>query len=239
MNGSRLRAWLELVRISNAPTVASNALTGCAIGAGGAVFPWGVWGVVAPALMLLYVAGMATNDVADASVDRAERPGRPIPSGRVSRAAAGWFAAAATAVALVMLAALDWRAGAAGAGLALCSLAYNLTHRLSAASVVLMGACRALAVVTAAIAPGRFPDDALWTLVAAAGGLWVYVVLISVVARAEAGDRRRVRVVVAMLCAISLLDAAWLAALGWWTPAGVALVCFVLAAWGQRRILGT
>jgi 4-hydroxybenzoate polyprenyltransferase len=203
------------------------------------VCPGGGGATAAAALVLLYAAGMATNDVVDAAVDRVERSRRPIPSGRLSRSGAGVFAAVATAIALALLAALDWRAGAAGAGLALCSLAYNLTHRLSAASVVLMGGCRALAVVTAALATGPVPGDARWTLAAAAGGLWAYVVLISVVARAEAGDRRRVRVVVAMLCAISLLDAGWLAALGWWPQAGAALACFALAAWGQRRILGT
>ena len=43
---------------------------------------------------LLYAGGVALNDVYDADVDRQERPERPIPSGRVSLAAArrlGWM----------------------------------------------------------------------------------------------------------------------------------------------------
>jgi hypothetical protein len=60
-----------------------------------------------------------------------------------------------------------------------------------------------------------------------------------VIARGEAGNRRRIRLVVALVCGISLLDAAWLAALGWWPQAGLAVVCFVLALAGQRRVLGS
>lgn len=238
MSSTRARAWLELMRVSNTPTVVSNALTGVALGAAPtAPFPWRDFALAAPALVLLYIAGMATNDVIDAATDRDERPGRPIPSGRVSRAAAGWFALLATAVALVLLTVADWRAGVGGAALALGALAYNLTHRWHAASVVIMGACRALAVVTAALAVGA-PRELL-PLAIVSAILWVYIVLISIVARSEAGNRNRVRTVVAMICAVSLLDAAFLGVLGWWTQAAIAVLCFILAALAQRRILGS
>ena len=42
---------------------------------------------------LLYAGGVALNDVYDVDIDRQERPERPIPSGRISLAAArrlGW-----------------------------------------------------------------------------------------------------------------------------------------------------
>lgn len=239
MKAGRLRAWLELMRVSNTPTVVSNALTGGAIGASVGGYPWRAFALAAPALVLLYVAGMAANDVVDAAVDRQERPSRPIPSGRLPRGAAGWFAVVATAVALVLLTCAGWRAGVWGAGLAICSLAYNVTHRWTSASVVLMGGCRSLAVVTAAYAAGHVTESETWKLAAVAGGLLVYVILISMVARNEAGDRKRVRIVVGMVCAISLIDAAVLGVLGWWAPAGLAVGCFIAAAWGQRRILGS
>lgn len=235
----RMRAWLEIMRISNAPTVVSNALTGCAIGAAGGAFPWGTWGLVAPALVLIYVAGMATNDVLDVGTDRVERPGRPIPSGRVARRAAGAFAVLATLAALGLLAIVSWRAAASGGVLVVMALAYNLLHVRSSLTVVLMGGCRAMAVGTAAVASGWWFGGPVVALGVVCGILWAYIVLISLVARAEAGDRRRVRVVVSMLCAISLLDAGVLAVLGWWVPAGVALVCFGVSAWAQRRVLGS
>ena len=39
---------------------------------------------LAAASSCLYLAGMALNDYADRDVDAVERPGRPIPSGRVT-----------------------------------------------------------------------------------------------------------------------------------------------------------
>ena len=42
---------------------------------------------------LLYLAGLVLNDVFDLEIDRHERPERPLPSGRISLAAArrlGW-----------------------------------------------------------------------------------------------------------------------------------------------------
>jgi 4-hydroxybenzoate polyprenyltransferase len=235
---SPLRAWLELLRVSNAPTVVSNALTGCALAVqADAPYPWRSFALTAPALVLIYIAGMATNDVLDAATDRAERPGRPIPSGRIKRSAAAWFAILATITALVLLTAADWRAGAAGAALSLCALLYNITHRLSPATVILMAGCRSLAIITAACSAGGPPNWPRVLIIAAILG--AYVVALSLVARGEAGDMKRIRVVVAMVCAISLLDAVFLAFLQRFTQAGVAVGCFFLAAWGQRRILGS
>lgn len=234
----RWRAWLELMRVSNAPTVVSNALTGCALAVTpGAAYPWLKFALVAPALVLIYIAGMATNDVIDAATDRSERPSRPIPSGRVSRSAAGWFALLATVAGLAMLTAADWRAGVAGAALALCALAYNVTHRFSAVTVLLMAGCRALAIVTGACAAGGPPD---WQkALIAACVLGAYIVILSGVARNEAGNRNRIRVVVAMVCAVSLIDAAMLMVLERFVQAGIAAACFVLAAIAQRRVLGS
>src|SRR5690606_25750916 len=39
--------------------------------------------------MLLYTGGIVFNDVFDASLDKIERPERPIPSGRITRFSAG------------------------------------------------------------------------------------------------------------------------------------------------------
>lgn len=235
---SRLRAWLELLRISNAPTVVSNALSGCALAAQAeAPYPWRSFALAAPALVLIYFAGMATNDLVDAAADRRERPGRPIPSGRITRGAAASFAILATIAALALLTAADWRAGVAGAALSVCALLYNLTHRFSPATVLLMAACRSLAIITAACALGP-PAD--WKpILIVAGLLGAYVIALSLVARGEAGNRARIRIVVGMVCAISLLDAGVLAAIERFPQAGIAVGCFLLAAWGQRRILGS
>ncbi|MEY4182264.1 MAG: hypothetical protein RLZZ217_890 [Planctomycetota bacterium] len=85
-------AWLELTRISNVLTVATNALVGLWIAhllAGQATIEgFLAWmprhvGIVA-GTCLLYLFGMVLNDILDRDLDAAERPTRPLPSGRVA-----------------------------------------------------------------------------------------------------------------------------------------------------------
>ena len=86
-----LWAWLELTRISNVLTVATNAMVGLWVAhllAGQATIERFIdWmprhvGVVA-GICLLYLFGMVLNDLLDRDVDAHERPARPLPSGRV------------------------------------------------------------------------------------------------------------------------------------------------------------
>jgi len=85
-------AWLELTRISNVLTVATNALVGLWVAhllAGQATIERFVdWmprhvGVIA-GICLLYLFGMVLNDLLDRDVDAHERPTRALPSGRVA-----------------------------------------------------------------------------------------------------------------------------------------------------------
>ena len=48
------------------------------------------WLPLLAASMVLYASGIMLNDVFDFEVDRLERPGRPLPSGRASRRTAAW-----------------------------------------------------------------------------------------------------------------------------------------------------
>jgi len=76
------RAWLQLARVSNTPTVVSNTVAGAVLVSTAAAT--GSVVVVAIAIALFYTAGMVLNDVLDYEVDRRERPERPLPSGQVS-----------------------------------------------------------------------------------------------------------------------------------------------------------
>ncbi|MEO8718921.1 MAG: UbiA family prenyltransferase, partial [Burkholderiales bacterium] len=80
---------LRLGRVSNLPTVWTNALAGTVLaGAGGfgAEFV-----LVLLAFSLFYTGGMFLNDAFDAPFDAVHRPERPIPRGEVSlRAVFGW-----------------------------------------------------------------------------------------------------------------------------------------------------
>lgn len=198
-----LRAWAELGRVSNLPTVLTNVLVGAAIGAGTAVggaaedplrevigaapppIPWLPAAVAALAVALLYTGGMILNDAVDAAVDRAERPGRPIPSGRVGRRTAFLAAAALLAVGIATTIPLGGPALGFALSLAGVIVLYNALHRLHPATVLLMGACRALVYPLAAAAVAWPLDLApvLWI----AGAVGLYTVLLSLVARGEAG----------------------------------------------------
>jgi 4-hydroxybenzoate polyprenyltransferase len=141
----------------------------------------------AAAELLLYLFGLADNDIAGAKSDATLAPDRPIPSGaisllsaRVARAACLFGAAAVGAAA--RLPALWW---ALAGGLALLIVLYNrLKDRLGGVSYLAMGACRGLALLTGAAAVfeaagGRLCDDcggAVWSMALPAALAWtVYV----------------------------------------------------------------
>lgn len=190
-----MRAWLELARLSNLPTVVTNVLVGAALGGMGRGLdgiPWLAVSAVAAAVILFYIGGMAMNDVVDRDIDRQQRPGRPIPSGRISVRDAAAFTVACFAMG-VGLAAL------AGPPVLLLSLLlvgaivmYNRFHKTVAFSVMLMGLCRAMVYIMAAAAVA-WPPDAVATVTLAVS-MTAYIALVSVVARVETGttlDGRR------------------------------------------------
>lgn len=249
-------AWLELGRVSNLPTVWANTLHGfgaavyLAARGAGMLPPAGLGTYLDQGFMLLvgmsliYTAGMVLNDVCDAAVDARERPGRPIPSGRVSRRSAG---VVGVALLLVGVAATAVYASAAVTLLAIllaaCVLAYNLFHHHRAAGAVLMPSCRALVILTAGSVLGfnvMLPGGWLHLALPAAT-LAVYTAVISAVARSEAkpGQAARQRIVVALIAAMPLLDAAFLAALGLWPLAGFCVACSVATLIAQRWVWGS
>jgi len=93
------QAVAELVRLPAVLSVPGDVLVGAAASGQSRDVPRAAG--LAAASSCLYLAGMALNDYADRDVDAVERPGRPIPSGRVTPGfalglAAGLTAAAAT-----------------------------------------------------------------------------------------------------------------------------------------------
>lgn len=198
----RLRAYAELGRISNLPTTITNVLVGAAAGAtslaitpptGPGLTPYAVptgvpldWLRIAAAWLAVacfYVAGMALNDVADVALDRVDNPQRPIPSQRISRAAALRFAVIALLAGLVIVLALSMAALISAAVLVALLLAYNLLHLKFAGSVALMGLCRGMVYVIAATAM-TWPVD-WFTLGILAGAMTLYTICFSVIARSE------------------------------------------------------
>ncbi|MEU5781806.1 SCO3242 family prenyltransferase [Micromonospora lupini] len=137
----------ELVRAPAALSVPGDVVAGAA--AAGALSPRTP--ALAGASVLLYWAGMAANDWADRRLDAVERPERPIPSGRVTPAAALGLAAGLTAAGVGVAAAVGGRRAAALAvPLAASIWGYDLLAKNTAAGPAVMAACRGLDVLLGA-----------------------------------------------------------------------------------------
>lgn len=184
---SRLRAYLALGRVSNLPTVWTNVGSGLVLSR--APLDGAVACRLVASMSLFYVAGMFLNDAFDREIDRVERPTRPIPSGAVGVAEvfAVGFALMGAGLGIVLWnrAVVQERSwGAPGAAFVLGGLIvlYDAWHKKNPLSPVVMGACRAMIYLTAALAAGGFIGPTLrWAALALAG----YVVGLTFVARQE------------------------------------------------------
>jgi hypothetical protein len=179
---------LRLGRVSNLPTVWTNALAGVVLAggaAGDARVPW-----ILLALSLCYVAGMYLNDAFDREFDARHRPERPIPSGEVSARTVftAGFGMLAGGVALLAwlgfgtVQGTGWPPLAAGVALAAAILWYDLHHKNNPSSPLLMGLCRALVYVVAACVVLAHPPVAVFV-----GALLLlsYLIGLTYVARQE------------------------------------------------------
>lgn len=245
-----LHAWLELMRLSNAPTVVSNVLAGVAAGAmvhpGAEGIPAWATGQVLLGALLCYSAGMVLNDAFDARADAAERPSRPIPSGRIALALARAVGLVMLAVGTALLAfagmPADGSGGIVGSAtfpwavlLGSCVLAYDVLHLQLPGASGLVAGCRALVVAIAALAVS---PQAPWPVVAwIALPLLAYVLCVGIAARDEvAGLRGPARVVAWALPALAVVapvGVRWMAAIEppaepWSMPLTAA--CIALAA---------
>ena len=241
---TRLRAWLELTRGANLPTVWSNVLVGwllaVAFGANldAGSFPQLGWALLGGSL--LYTAGMFLNDAADAAWDAAHRRERPVPSGRVSARAA---ALAGGALLLLGVAACHLASPAAGvAGLVLASLvlAYTRWHKTRpAAAPWLMGACRALLPLVGFLAnpPDLTPPAALSLLLAHALALGLFTSGISLLARHEAtgGEPGRLARALPLLATLPLPAVLLAQGATPWVALIWACGLMLLPAWSRRR----
>jgi len=149
---------LRLGRVSNLPTVLSNILAGVAL-SGGSTWDPRILPLIL-ALSLFYIAGMFLNDAFDWEVDAVERPNRPIPSKEVTAKTVyilGGFMLTGGLLILVGIGYLSpngtgsW---SAVAGVILCGLIvlYDWYHKKNPLSPLIMGACRMMVYIIAALA---------------------------------------------------------------------------------------
>jgi 4-hydroxybenzoate polyprenyltransferase len=230
---SAFRAWLDLARAGNFPSVWSNVLAALVLSSsGGYAWPAAApWLLAVLAATLAYAGGTTLNDVADLAFDRRHRPERALPAGIVSRPAAAVVGSLQLAAGFaVFVLALGASAAWAGALVAVI-VGYDWLHKRWAGSVLLMAACRAFLGLTVASLPGHAFTPALLVW---AGVLSVYIVTVTLLARAEykpgAPAARLGRWVGRLLAFIPLVDATVLLAVGAWP---VALACAAAVPLGR------
>ena len=176
-----LLPYLKLVRAPAAFSALGDPLAGVLL-AGGALSRQRAPRLAA-ASALIYLAGMALNDLADRDEDARERPERPIPSGAVSPRAAALVGGALLfgGIAVARGAGARWT----GPALAAMVVAYDFQLKHSSTlGPIAMGACRSLSLLMGV----ESETDAL----GARGGeaallLGAYVAGLTLLARSETG----------------------------------------------------
>ncbi|MFD5366546.1 SCO3242 family prenyltransferase [Streptomyces sp. NPDC127103] len=181
----RAQAWAELLRVSALFSVPGDALAGAAAAG---VRPGRGTLCAIGASLCLYEAGMALNDWADRAEDAAERPHRPLPSGRIAPIAALAASAALTAAGL----ALASRAGrpplAVATALAATVWAYDLGLKHTPAGPGTMATARALDLLlgaTASTGGNRGPHHRALRALPSAALLGAHTYAVTAVSRHE------------------------------------------------------
>ena len=179
--------WLQLIRLPNVFTAVADVLMG---------FMFVQLGIQ-PVLRLiplliatccLYSAGMVLNDVFDFAVDSKERPGRPLPSGRISVGLARYVGLGLLGVGVLSAFLAGTQSGIVAVLLATAVYLYDGVAKQTPIAPVVMGSCRFLNVLLGMSCAAEFlqPDQLL-----IAGGLGTYVAGITWFARCEAKQSDR------------------------------------------------
>lgn len=206
MAGSRLQAWISLLRVANLPGAASNILVGYLLVAG----DWNPLGMVLAAILaslLFYSAGILSNDLADLERDRVLRPERPLPSGAVEVATARTTHWILFGLGMAVCFGIDLKFGtglrgasfsvsATGGMLVLAILLYNLVLKRFLVSALAMGLCRGLnlllGMAVAAGQGGRAGEfTGGWHFGGILAGLVLFVCGLTLLARDESEPRPR------------------------------------------------
>ena len=201
---SPLLAWMQLVRLPTVFTALADILLGTQL-----VVPAET--TTSPetlALLLvasagLYLAGMVFNDVFDRHRDAVERPGRPLPSGRITLSSAVTLGTVLMIGGVVAAATADASSSRAGLlvalGLAVCVLAYDGLLKTTPLGPLAMGACRSLNVLLGATIGGSLEALAHGPPLHVAAGLGIYITGVTWFARNEAGSSTRGQLTAAVL----------------------------------------
>ena len=187
-----ISGYAKLSRISNLPTCLSNVMVGFALGSLflGGVFDWFMVLLLFKCVGMIYVGGMAMNDVFDLGFDREHGIDRPIVKGEVSYSGAIIYMIGMLGGGLFLTHLhFGLTVLCVAAGLVLMITSYTYFHKRKSWSVYLMGGCRSLVYVLGMMASvavsgcvEKEMGGVVWLFVA---GIGLYTAGITLVARME------------------------------------------------------
>ena len=188
----RLGIALQLARVSNLPTVWTNVMAGAVLAGARWTDPRLPLAMVA--LSLFYTGGMFLNDAYDREFDTRFRSDRPIPAGQVTAAQVFGWGYGMMGAGLVLLAwaaqmsrdVTAWGAPLGGLCLAGAIVLYDAWHKSNPLSPLVMGLCRLLVYVTAALSVVAVPGSAVYV---GAGVSLAYLIGLTYAAKKEHLDR--------------------------------------------------
>lgn len=233
----KLRAWLQLLRFPAVFTAMADILLGHFIASEEhRSFAVGSFRFDAPGKLLLllgassclYLSGMAFNDFFDHREDAMKRPGRPIPSGRISPLGAAMLATVLMLAGLLLASFAGMHSLFVAVLLALAILGYDGGLKRTVAGPVVMGLCRYLNVMLGAsdVPSWQYPQ----TIAATAMGFYVLGVTIFAQHEEDASDPQKLIYSSAMMNAATLLMAGCI--LFWSNKFGripvLSLLCLIL-----------
>jgi len=228
------QAWVKMLRLSNMPTLISNAVVGLGLGMVAHNHQWEnriiiprfvalkIACIITFALLCAYFAGFVLNDAVDATLDRKHRLDRPIPKGIISKRNAWITGISLLASALFISMLTQERAAIFMLLLIGCILAYTFLHRWLLCALVFMGACRGMVYV---VAVSSFDVALQWQpLLTFSLGIAWYTAMLTLIARSEHMSKASNKWLVLLL-----LPAAFVPAFFYCTPLQLMLVIGALS----------
>lgn len=210
-----IRSYAQLMRLPAIFTVCSNIIAAHLV----AVSYWAVTNETASiqtapfvltllASICLYHGGMVLNDCFDFERDQRERPGRPLPAGKISLKAAWLSGWGLLALGVIFASLAGLQAFIIAAILALAILAYNAGSRQGWVAACKMGLCRYLNWLMAMAAIGLTMDLALLAI-----PVFFYITALTRISQeeAEAADRKALMQAASVIVLGALFWLAWFA----------------------------
>lgn len=208
---SRLLAYLQLFRIPNVFTAIADVVMGFLFVQ---LLPQPVQQLLllVGSTCLLYTGGMVLNDVFDLQQDTAERPDRPLPSGRIDAAWAKKLGLGMLIGGVLLALVASPTSGIVAFILAVAIYLYDGVLKQTPVAPIVMGSCRFLNVLLGmSVAANFLPPDQL----VVATGLGTYVAGITWFARCEAKESQRGMLQFGFL--VMIIGIAVLGSLAWFT----------------------